>query len=100
MQRACGAPTASRSSKAANRYVYSISARGKRSLRAVLAKLKSCRQNAVIPKARVFTGGPSDLLTRRIQGDSSLRLKNGYVRDDAPIIAGKSKLSRSTFDGL
>ena len=39
----------------------------------------------VIPKGRAFTSGPRDLLARNYisPGDPSLRLKDGYARDDA-----------------
>jgi hypothetical protein len=39
----------------------------------------------VIPKARAFTGGPRDLaaLSRSSPRDPSLRLKDGFARDDA-----------------
>ena len=38
----------------------------------------------VIPMARAFTSGPRDLPCNGfLQGDPSLRLKNGFARDDA-----------------
>jgi hypothetical protein len=40
-------------------------------------------QMGVIPKARVFTSAPRDLLGVAPRGDPSLRLKNGCARDDA-----------------
>jgi hypothetical protein len=46
----------------------------------------------VIPKARVFTSAQRDLPRVPFKGDPSLRLKNGYARDDAPKESEKFKL--------